>query len=617
MLCPADVWLEASEQWIPCSVCLSMTCSKKQLWLKCLPTDRSLDHATPLIFASIRRKNLCCIQLLNKPVHNRDFVLKIMSTPSSFRVKHNYSTIYLAVESLATQQSLRHRLLHLVHTHDPLRKPGPFARDDDALALCRAAFSGDLEHVRTLLDSGEADARDANEAGESAVMRATRNALATLGSDEFERALQVLDHLIEKGADPYASNSTSEESALDLVLRAKQGKTANAELDMIEARLRRHHLIYDGNGGISSVLPSEEPVEAISRWLENAAHLRASCLGKFRDPPGARRVGTYHLISEHQARMKERARTKFVEAMNYKINGANLTNSTVDHHGGAHRRNKDLAGARHRNNHIGLCIHDHSHMFKPLQDVTLDLVDRPLCHGTVKNTQQNQPHDTDPAKRRQDETTSARRGGHTVPSWGTRRKSPYDELSPSISRPRTSPSVSGTTDIVNAKCGKLARPQTASAALALQASQDTGRSSTHLSCQARASERCTSACRQFVGAAKLDRRSDVGDNSYDEHVTVRAIKQWKNQQRVACRSSVVGKVHAGLFLPIRKGRTQRRTSLSGKHNACLDSRKFRSLPRCRSVHAPSAASRLHRSYPTGNSLCRPPSLRSGPSEKGY
>lgn len=612
LLCPAHVWLEASEQWAKCTVRCSMTCAKKELCLQCLPTERGAGHASPLLFASIRRKNLCCIQTLNHAWHNREFVLKIVSATSSFHVRHNLTLMYLAVDSLATQQRLRHRLLQIMHTHDPLRKPGPFARDDGALALCRAAFSGDFEQVRALLDSGQVDARDANEAGESAVMRATRNALATLESDDFNRALQIVDYLIERGADPYVSNSTSEESALDLVLRAKQARSKNAELDLIEARLRRHRLVYDGNGGISSGLPKEEPSAGTSRWLENMAHLRASCLGKLRDTPAARHVGAYHLISEHQTRMIERARTNFVDAMNSQGHGA-IANCTVDHHG-AQWRNQDSAAAHHRNNQLG--GYDHSHIFGPLEEKTCDGVDRPPpCNSTFARTQQHQPHHIDPSKRRQDEKIRVRRA---LPSGKTRR-SLHADLSPPISRPRTSPSISGSCGKVNATCGKVARPQTATAALALRASQDTGRCGAHFSYQPRWSERRTSVCRQFSGTGKFDRRSDVCGDSYDEHVTVRAVKQWKDHQRATCRSSIIGKVHAGLFLPAHKRTVPRRKSLSGKHQTCLDSRNTsRNVPRCRSVlfEGPLVASRLQRLYPRDNSQYRPSNLRSGRIRSG-
>ncbi|KAH8043726.1 C2 domain-containing protein [Aureococcus anophagefferens] len=143
--------------------------------------------------------------------------------------------------------------LRRVHLCDVCVCGGDGFAGRNAAEFCAACGSGDLDRARALLDAVAVDARDANGAGETALTRAVRLAVVAGGrrdAPRYGRALDILDLLMDRGADPYA-RSYEGQSAVDVLttmadlhtgVRAYQKhERALVEAKRIEERLRDGH----------------------------------------------------------------------------------------------------------------------------------------------------------------------------------------------------------------------------------------------------------------------------------------------------------------------------------------------------------------------------------------
>ncbi|KAH8076917.1 C2 domain-containing protein [Aureococcus anophagefferens] len=121
-----------------------------------------------------------------------------------------------------------------------------------AAEFCAACGSGDLDRARALLDAVAVDARDANGAGETALTRAVRLAVVAGGrrdAPRYGRALDILDLLMDRGADPYA-RSYEGQSAVDVLTTMADlhtGVPAEA-FDAVRAIIGRAALGYHEGG---------------------------------------------------------------------------------------------------------------------------------------------------------------------------------------------------------------------------------------------------------------------------------------------------------------------------------------------------------------------------------
>ena len=158
---------------------------------------------------------------------------------------------------------------------------------DDALRLCRAAFYGDLETVTALLEV--ADANDANYNGESVLLRAVRGG-----------SLAIVKLLLERGADPYASNATTNESAMSLALKKQRH-------DLVDAMRSVTQLSYaNGRIDLSKTIEKNPP------WLARRSRCGRSQLGRVRE---IIEYKGYNILTEHQTRLRIAAHSRFEDAI--------------------------------------------------------------------------------------------------------------------------------------------------------------------------------------------------------------------------------------------------------------------------------------------------------------
>ncbi|KAH8064869.1 C2 domain-containing protein [Aureococcus anophagefferens] len=203
---------------------------------------------------SLRRVHLCDVCVCGGDgFAGRKWVVRV--TPATVRRvsaanPESIVSLRVSLDGEAAAWAFRRDVLRRRSALPPGKLPRRADRDERAAEFCAACGSGDLDRARALLDAVAVDARDANGAGETALTRAVRLAVVAGGRrDARATPLDILDLLMDRGADPYA-RSYEGQSAVDVLTTMADlhtGVPAEA-FDAVRAIIGRAALGYHEGG---------------------------------------------------------------------------------------------------------------------------------------------------------------------------------------------------------------------------------------------------------------------------------------------------------------------------------------------------------------------------------